>query len=408
MAGSTYDGLLSMLGRLTRLKVVLALIAPPSALLAAQPYVVRPPHLVSPATTTPRIEPITPATPRILPRPDNDGPHIEAAPVAAEKIVPPDPGESQIQKELQRLQTLAETPRGVSATAQSAQAAWLLGLIYLHGAGVRRDAPQAQLWFERSAQSGREPWAYAGLAWCLIDGCTGPPEPAAAARAIAQLRPQHPARADYLAWVLASRFAPIGAPGVQDISSRQTAPVADLSLLQRSAAAGDTQALIELGMIAVAQKNLNQAKDYFRRAAPQSLAAKANLQELRSRPDAQTLSPKQAEPQSGSANEALAMARKYHRGEGVPANFAEAIRFYRLADARGSVDARRMLELIYSRPQPDGSLNLGWMQQLAHVNPHTPIPSVEPQGGQILQRDPTPLYDLLPIFWRRHVMQISR
>ena len=194
MAGSTYDGLLSMLGRLTRLKVVLALIAPPSALLAAQPYVVRPPHLVSPATTTPRIEPITPATPRILPRPDNDGPHIEAAPVAAEKIVPPDPGESQIQKELQRLQALAETPRGVGATAQSAQAAWLLGLIYLHGAGVRRDAPQAQLWFERSAQSGREPWAYAGLAWCLIDGCTGPPEPAAAARAIAQLRPQHPAR----------------------------------------------------------------------------------------------------------------------------------------------------------------------------------------------------------------------
>lgn len=410
MAGRTYGVFNPPTGRQAWLTGLMTVIAAPSALLAAQPDVVplAPPRLERPLATTPRIEPITPNTPHIKPRPGNDAPRIESSPITTAKIIPSEPDDRLLQKELLRLQAQAETVRGSSSAVQAAQAAWLLGLIYLHGAGVRLDATQAQMWFERAARSGREPWAYAGLAWCLIDGCTGPPVPAAAASAIAQLRPQHPARADYLAWVLASRFAPNGAPGVQDIRSRQAAPVADLSLLQRSAAAGDAQALVELGMLAMAQKNLNQAEEYFRRAAPQSPAAKANLQELISRSETQALSPKHAESPNASANEALAMARKYHRGEGVPANFAEAIRFYRLAEARGSVDARRMLALIYSRPQPDGSLNLGWMQQLAHVDPHTPIPSVEPQGGQMLQRDPTPLYDLLPTFWRRQMMQISR
>ena len=107
--------------------------------------------------------------------------------------------------------------------------------------------------------------------------------------------------------------------------------------------------------------------------------------------------------------EALAAARKYHRGEGVPSNFVEAIRFYRLAESRGSVEARRMLGLIYSRPMPDGSVNAGWMQQLAYVDTTTVVPTVGVTGSNhTLVREPTPLYDLMPAFWRQQMTQVDR
>ena len=178
-------------------------------------------------------------------------------------------------------------------------------------------------------------------------------------------------------------------------------------LLERSAAAGDMHANIELGMDAVANKRLTQAEDYFKRAGPNSPAAATNLQELRSRDEVIVNRP--APPATTSANEALAAARKYHRGEGVPANFVEAIRYYRLAESRGSVEARRMLGLIYSRPMPDGSVNAGWMQQLAYVDTTTVVPTVGVTGSNhMLVREPTPLYDLMPAFWRQQMTQVDR
>ena len=93
----------------------------------------------------------------------------------------------------------------------------------------------------------------------------------------------------------------------------------------------------------------------------------------------------------------------------MPANFVEAIRYYRLAESRGSVEARRMLGLIYSRPMPDGSVNAGWMQQLAYVDAATTIPTVGvSSNAHILHREPTPLYDLLPAFWRQQMNQVGR
>ena len=344
--------------------------------------------------------------PGIQPRPVDDMPRLSAPAVVSGSLTSRDARDQAVQRELQRLQRVAESARPVGSTTPSAQAAWQLGLIYLHGAGVRRDPALAQQWFGRAASQGREPWAYAGLAWCYIDGCTGPPDPAAAARAVAQLRTRHPARADFLAWVLASRQTPlqVSQPGLmQD----QVLQVPNRQLLERAAAAGDMHANIELGMDAVANKRLTQAEDYFERAGPNSAAAATNLQELRSRDEVIVNRP--APPATTSANEALAAARKYHRGEGVPANFVEAIRYYRLAESRGSVEARRMLGLIYSRPMPDGSVNAGWMQQLAYVDAATTIPTVGvSSNAHILHREPTPLYDLLPAFWRQQMNQVGR
>jgi hypothetical protein len=92
----------------------------------------------------------------------------------------------------------------------------------------------------------------------------------------------------------------------------QVLEVPHRQLLEKSAAAGDMHANIELGMNAVANRRLEQAESYFKRAGPNSAAAAANLQELRGRDEVIVNQP--APPATASANEALAAARKYHRG----------------------------------------------------------------------------------------------
>jgi len=359
---------------------------------------VQSPSIVAPAPTVPRIEAPQPGAGR-----------IQAPPVGTETLTPPrDAHSQQVQHELQRLKHQAEASKNYGSTPSSAQAAWLLGLIYLHGAGVRRDPPLAQQWFQRAASQGREPWAYAGLAWCAIDGCVGPPNVEQANRNITLLRRRHAARADYLAWVLASRQTPVQAATNRLGQAQEPTPVPDLAQLQRAADAGDVQANVELGIIAATDHRPADAQRYFERASPQSRAAELDLQALKNRSAEQGKTAQLAPAVNADAYQALAMARRYHRGIGVPANFAEAIRFYRLAADRGSPEAKRMLALIYSHPMPDGSLNIGWMQQLAYVDPQAPIPTLPAQNAQVMQRDPTPLFDLMPPFWREQLTQVER
>ncbi|WP_431777341.1 hypothetical protein [Ottowia caeni] len=135
------------------------------------------PKIVAPGVGAQPIEPRAPEKTNIV------QPPVGTTPIDVRPAVDPN-----VQRELQRLQLLAEPRRGVGTTAASAQAAWLLGLVYLHGAGVRRDLPLAHTWFDRAARFGREPWAYAGQAWCAIEGCDGPADPELARRAIEQLR----------------------------------------------------------------------------------------------------------------------------------------------------------------------------------------------------------------------------
>ena len=354
------------------------------------------PKIVAPGVGAQPIEPRAPEKTNIV------QPPVGTTPIDVRPAVDPN-----VQRELQRLRLLAEPRRGVGTTAASAQAAWLLGLVYLHGAGVRRDLPLAHTWFDRAARFGREPWAYAGQAWCAIEGCDGPADPELARRAIEQLRKKYPARADYLEWVLLARATPlqVSKPGVMQTAILQ---LPHSALLQRAAAQGDMHALIELGLNAVTNENLSDALDYFRRAGTRSQAAQANIRQIQSRLDANRSS------KSGSANDAsiaelLAAARKYHRGTGVPVNYVEAVRLYRLAEAKGSLEARRMLGLIFSRPSLTGGIDIGWMQQLAYADPMTTIPTIGvPSTMELLYREPTPLYDLLPEFWRKQITQVGR
>ncbi|KQR55663.1 hypothetical protein ASF94_04520 [Acidovorax sp. Leaf160] len=315
------------------------------------------------------------------------------------------------------------------ASPAQRDAAWTLGLLALHGIGMPADAAQARHWFDRARQAGH-PLAAAGLAWCDIDGCGGPPDPAAARPWIAQLRTADPALALYLEWFVATRLAPLptarpqGPPGAAP--TEEAAPPHQ-ALLARAARAGSAGAQNELALENVARGRTRAALELLRSGAPRSPAAAANLQRLSSRPaddaapaaSARTVpAPPRASaravaaqpgdsevdtPEPQTVAELFQQAQRFHRGMGVPSNYAEAIRLYQQAAARGSAPARRMLELIYSRPAAGGGVDIGWMQQLARFDVSQPgelLPVLPAPGPQPLLRDPSPLYELLPSPWR--------
>lgn len=296
--------------------------------------------------------------------------------------------------------TAPSTPtnrRATSAPNTAARdAAWLLGLLYLHGLGVPANPAEAQRWFER-AQALGHPLAPAGLAWCAIDGCGSVPRPTAARPWITQLRTVAPGRANFLEWLLEDRLAPLQT--AQPVPPNQAAAyLPHHELLLRSAKANDVNALIEQGFDYVSRERFADAEKMFRAAAPRSTAAAANVELLSNR----KLTTSPTPPQDRNADDWYLSARRFHRGEGVPANYTEAIRQYQIAAAAGSAPARRMLQLIYSRPAPDGNVDVMWMQQLSNMDVSGPgaVLLQLPVTPALLQREPTPLYDMVPPQWR--------
>ena len=290
-----------------------------------------------------------------------------------------------------------QAPPGERNSRSQASASWVLGLVELHGIGLPANQADAASWFERAYRLG-EPSAAAGLAWCEIEGCRGPPNPATAQLWISRLRPSNPGRAQLLQWLLASKLAPLqlGASGAG--AQAQSTSSTDVRLLLLNAArAGDAQARIELGFESAAANRSAEALDYFLSAGVRSPAAADNASLLVAQ-----RAPASAGRTSSLADKTFAQGQKNHRGEGQPANFTEAIRLYRLAQNQGSPEARKMLALIFSRPAADGQIDIAWMQQLAYANVSGDSPTL---GGSTnrpgLRRDPTPLYDLLPPNWRK-------
>lgn len=321
-------------------------------------------------------------------------PRLPARPSAPTRLSPA------LQAERQRLLKAAQPKTGFGTTAAAANAAWTLGLIELHF-GTSSTAPsQAQTWFERAAQYGRQPLAQAGLAWCALDGCKGTPDPSAARQAIERLRPHHRARALYLQWLLERRLQPLSVygNGPEGVSALRL-PLHEL--LERAAAEGDTQARIELGIEAVTQGRLEDAQTHFKAAARHSQAATRNLETL-TQEQARASAKAAAAPKDTSAEQLFEQARRAHRGVGAPPNYAQALRLYQSASAQGSTAARRMLALITSRLLPDGSVNPAWMAQLAWMDTANTLPRLDTQVlVPLMLREPSPLFDLLPAIWRQ-------
>ena len=273
-----------------------------------------------------------------------------------------------------------------------AEAAWLLGLMQLHGAGTGLNPLRAREWFQH-AQRLHYALAPAGLAWCFMDGCGQQPEPASARPWIAQLRKADPGRALYLEWSLAQLLAPlqIATPANPEVRTRQPS-----ALLLRAAKAGDTYGENELGIYYAGIGNLDEAKRLFQLAAKTSPAARTNVAWVERQHSVNAVLPTASAGDNGQA--LFLRARQFHRGDGVPVNYGEALRLYREAAAKGNRAAQKMLALIYTRPTPTGDLNIVWMQQLAPVDvtKEGGTTMMDPPPSPSLQQDPTPLYDYLP------------
>ena len=107
------------------------------------------------------------------------------------------------------------------------------------------------------------------------------------------------------------------------------------------------------------------------------------------------------------ADDLYERARRAHRGIGGPPNSAEALRLYQAAASKGSAAARRMLGFITSRLQPDGTVNLAWMAQLAWLDSSSTLPRLDTRSlSTMMYRDPTPLFDLLPEPWQRALTSV--
>jgi len=319
-------------------------------------------------------------------------PGFDPAPLERASPRLPPAADPALAAELQRLRRAAA---GSGAAAR--EAAWQLALLHLNGIAPAATPGEARRWLALAHALG-EPMAAAGLAWCAIDGCDGPPEPEAARRWIAALRAVDAPRAQYLEWLLGTRLAPPSqaphtAPGARRQASRQD------ELLERAARGGNTAARLERGLEQLAQEHIGEAARSFESAAARSPAAAANAQLLQERL-APAPRPRARGPAAG--DQWLTAARRFHRGDGVPANFTEAVRLYQLAAQAGNPEARRMLALITSRLGPDGQVDLVWMRELAALDlaGAWPRPDSAAPGAAVMQRDPTPLYDLLPRRWR--------
>lgn len=381
---------------------------------------------------------------------------LAASSQAGTTIRLPDGGHSALDAEIDRLRntatglkgtvgsgssfTAATSASGAHLNATQARASWVLGLLTLHGIGVAPDLAAAVSWFERARSLG-EPLANAGLAWCEIDGCKTTANPAEARRWLPGLRTVNLPRAQYFQWLIDSRLQPLQLESNSSANNPdrpEASKLASRQLLLNAAKRGDVQANLELGLASAADNQLEKALLFFKAAAPRSSIAAANadliLQRTLTIPNLQaefpaaTVSPRiSVEPDQittkpgsniliigpdalAAPSDTLARAKRNHRGEGQSANFTEAIRLYRAAQSQGntasSVEARKILELIFSRPGPGGQLDVAWMQQLAYVDVSGKVLSLD--GAPVragLRREQTPLFDLLPQRWRNEAMR---
>lgn len=335
--------------------------------------------------------------------PDSTAPMLRTepatpAPSVSMSIKPPplhSPGLDNPALELEVTRLRAAANRAAPGRGQ-ANAAWVLGLLYLHGIGVPASQADAQSWFERAHFLG-EPLAPAGLAWCQIDACKSASNPAEARRWLDLLRPVNQPRAQYLQWLLEAKLSPLQFSDPRPQNKANAGAVVDRQLLLSAAKAGDPQARIALAFESIEANRDAEALAYFQAASARSAVAAANaaLMTQRMRDGTGSVRPLAA------GREILAEAQKNHRGEGQTANFVEAIRLYRLAQGKGSMEAKKILELIFSRPGADGQIDIAWMQQLAYANLSQAVPSLDRTAArQTLRREPSPLFDLLPQFWR--------
>ena len=265
-----------------------------------------------------------------------------------------------------------------------------LGLLYYHGISLPHDAARAQDLFARARQRGNRR-AVIALAWCLLEGCAGPRDVEGAGRLLPEVRRADAGRADYFEYL---SLAQLQGATPDDLARAGRA-------LARAVQAGDPYAMNERALALVREGRHPAALEMLRRAASEGSRVAGRNAERVAHLQARQAQPAGAQAAEGSGADALfAQGQRFHRGDGVPADYAMAIRQYRAAAAAGSEPAKRMLALIFSRPAADGSLDATWMRQLANLDPSRPSSTLAPTLSLAFEAEPSAIFDLIPARFR--------
>ncbi|MBS7808434.1 hypothetical protein [Variovorax sp. PCZ-1] len=283
----------------------------------------------------------------------------------------------------------------VAASSKRVSAQIQLGLQRLHGLQGPQDLKQAgqafMLAFARS-----DPQAPAAVALCHLLGCYGTPDRRAVELWIERTRAREPAKAKLLEWASLEQFAV-----AQNANANTNASRARLqALLQEAVRLLDPVALNEQGLQQVAVGQHRAALRSFEQAAQRgSQAAARNYNLLSQMPQQQAavvfpaLAP--ISPVAAPGQAIYDTAVRHHVGTGMPANYSQAVLYYRQAADLGHLQAKRMLELIFSRRTADGSLDQIWMRQLA-AQAASSSSSANATSAMWLQKDISLLADWLP------------
>ncbi len=274
-----------------------------------------------------------------------------------------------------------------AAQAGDASAQLALGLQQLEtGAGGSPRYTDAFRWFSRAARSG-DARGFLALGYLHGDGLGTPRNVGLARDYLERAREAGLPRANMLLAALEQALPP---------ARRRSDP---LELLREGTAAGDGPNANALGALLESQGNAAGAEQAYRaaeqagsRAASQNLARLASLRERSTRSTVMRLADR---VRLGDADAAFELAVRYHRGDGTPANYGEAVRYYDRAAAGGHAGAKRMLTLIASRPTASGDLNVAWLQELAANATADPTDGARPVAGTAPLSEPNPLVGLL-------------
>ena len=267
----------------------------------------------------------------------------------------------------------ASTPRsdGVEGLLRS-------GLDYYQNAGVPMAPALARQRWKQAAETG-DARAMVAYGWLLANGIGGLRDVEQAREWITEARVAGLARATFVASLLEGRI------------SGAKKRVESMQLLEQAARDGDPLATNNLGVALELEGNLTGARGLYEAAALQGNAtARENLERLHrlARPvDGINLSRLRLQADDGDTDAMLQLAQRYHRGEGVPQDYAQAILYYRRAADGGSVRAREFIALIFSRAPRDKSqlYDPAWMRELAaRINLQS---DRRPGGAGVAQND---------------------
>ena len=193
----------------------------------------------------------------------------------------------------------------IAAQAGHACATGAVGLALARGWAAERDLPQARELLERSAQA----------------GCK---------------------RAYYWSWL------------TDELAARPQIRARAMSLLTQGADAGDGHALNALAVVREIEGQRDEARKLYARAAGAGNAtARTNLARLARYFSRSTEKPKIASlsqrAEAGDPQAQFQLARRFHQGDGVPADYVTALKWYQRAAGKAHPAAREMLALIQVR-----------------------------------------------------------